>query len=46
MSSYLQTAKENDMLARLHQFAAYDTTVEGYHDQIQDIFRCSDSGST
>jgi hypothetical protein len=34
--------KENDMLSN----AAYDTTVEGYYDQIQDLFFCDDSGSS
>jgi hypothetical protein len=33
--------KENDMLSN----AAYDTTVEGYYDQIQDLFCRDDSGS-
>jgi hypothetical protein len=34
--------KENDMLSN----AAYDTTVEGYYDQIQDLFCGDDSGSS
>jgi hypothetical protein len=33
--------KANDMLSN----AAYDTTVEGYYDQIQDLFCGDDSGS-
>jgi len=38
----LPTVKENDMLSH----AAYDTTVEGYYDQIQDLFFRADPGST
>jgi hypothetical protein len=38
----LPTIKENDMLSN----AAYDTTVEGYYDQIQDLFFRADSGSS
>jgi hypothetical protein len=34
--------KENDMLSN----AAYDTTVEGYYDQIQDLFCSDDSGTS
>jgi hypothetical protein len=34
--------KENDMLSN----AAYDTTVEGYYDQIQDIFCGNNCGSS
>jgi hypothetical protein len=34
--------KQNDMLSN----AAYDTTVEGYYDQIQDLFCGDDSGSS
>ena len=33
--------KENGMLSN----AAYDTTVKGYYDQIQDLFCGDDSGS-
>ena len=33
--------KENDMLSN----AAYDTTMEGYYDQIQVLFFGDDSGS-
>ena len=33
--------KENDMLSH----AAYDTTAEGYYEQIQDLFCGDDSGS-
>lgn len=34
--------KENDMLSN----AAYDTTMEGYYDQIQDLFCGDDSSSS
>ncbi|MGB8477824.1 MAG: hypothetical protein WCE63_03150 [Acidobacteriaceae bacterium] len=34
--------KENDMLSH----AAYDTTAEGYYEQIQNLFFGDDSGSS